>query len=202
MELASEILERLPDHMKHLQPPPRSYKPERYPLNFATDHVAPCVVNAHREIQWWLNDIMHNEYSRKRWVTLCGKSGCGKTHLVKTAIITLRVLGKRAQCWNWAKLKDILTGDSPGLWEQLVTMPYLAMDDIYTGFIASEKSASFQSSLLYDLLEARLDKWTLITSNLLPSQFPDPRASDRLFRGQNVFVDMSTAESYCTSHKP
>lgn len=174
----------------------RDYKPERYELGYEVDGLAPCVDAAHKAVQWWLNDILHGAKDRVRWVTLHGTTGCGKTHLVRAAIATLRAHEKRAQRWRWGVLLDMLLDDNPGLWEQVTRMPYLAIDDIFTGYMASDKAAALNASLLYDLLEARLDKWTLITSNLSPADMPDMRIASRLVRGMSEVVNMQGAHDY------
>lgn len=181
----------------HGEPKPREYKPEKYELGFVTRGLKPCIDAAHKAVQWWLNDIVHGCKERVRWVTLHGMPGCGKTHLVRSAIRVLRDQGKTAQCWDWARLKEGLTsGECPGLWDQVAHMKYLAIDDIFTGYMASEKASSLQASLLYDLLEARIGKWTLITTNIAPKNMPDERVSSRLVRNGNEVVNMQEAEDF------
>ncbi len=174
----------------------RDYKPERYELGYVTDGLAPCVDAAHKAVQWWLNDILHGARDRVRWVTLHGTTGSGKTHLVRAAIATLRAHGAQAQRWSWGRLRDMLLDDNPGLWDQVARMPHLALDDIFTGYMESDKSAALNASLLYDLLEARLDKWTLLTSNLSPADMPDMRIASRLVRGMSEVVNMQGAQDY------
>lgn len=196
---ASDIIAFLPSYMRIGDPGKRSYEPERYELGFVTDGLDASVLLAHRAVQWWLNDILHGATDRRRWVTLYGKSGCGKTHLANTAIATLRARGKRAQKWGWSVLKRrMLDSDSPGLWEQIANMPHLAIDDIGADYMGSEKAAGVSASLLYELLEARLGKWTLITSNLTPAELPDMRIASRLRRGLNEMVDMTGAHDFAT----
>lgn len=191
----------LPDYLtatKEAQSSKRDYKPVRYDLSYETEGLAPCVNEAHRAIQWWLNDALEGVQERVRWVTLHGSPGCGKTHLVRAATALIRANGKRAQTWKWRKLLDMLHDEVhyPGLWHWVTEMPYLALDDVFTGFMASEKATALQTSTLYDLLEDRLDKWTLITSNLSPDEMPDVRLASRLFRGNNVVVNMQGAADY------
>lgn len=194
---ASDIVAFLPSYMRIGEPEKRNYKPERYELGYITEGLDESVTTAHREVQWWLNDILHGATDRRRWLTLYGKSGCGKTHLAVYAIAVLKANGKQAQKWGWSKLKGrLLDGSCPGLWDQVVGMPYLAIDDIGADFMSSERAAGVSASLLYDLLEVRLGKWTLITSNLTPAELPDMRIASRLKRGQNVLVDMTTARDF------
>ena len=174
----------------------RAYKHERYELGYEVEGLAPCVDAAHKAVQWWLNDILHGCTERRRWVTLHGKAGCGKTHLARAAIATLRAHGKRAQRWSWGRLKEMLLGDNPGLWRQVTEMPYLALDDIFSGYMESDKAAALNASMLYDLLEERLGRWTLVTSNLAPGDMPDMRIASRLVRGMNEVINMQAAADY------
>lgn len=192
----------LPDAMRLTEPPKRAYKAERYELGYQTEGLAPSVDAAHKAVQWWLNDILHGCRERRRWLTLYGRSGCGKTHLLSTAGVVLRERGKRVQKWRWTRLRGMLVdGEHPGLMEQLVDMPYLLVDDIGAEYTASDRAAALSASLLYELLEARLGKWTLITSNLAPADMVDVRITSRLYRGYNELVDMRDAKDYCYQRK-
>ena len=194
---ASDIVAFLPSHMRIGEPEKRNYKPERYELGYVTDGLDGSVTTAHRAVQWWLNDILHGATDRRRWLTLYGKSGCGKTHLASAAIATLKARDLRAQNWGWSVLKGcLLDGRHPGLFDQVAKMPYLAIDDIGADYMSSEKAAGVSASLLYDLLESRLGRWTLITSNLTPAELPDMRIASRLKRGLNELVDMTTARDF------
>ena len=171
----------------------REYELERYELGFRTDNLAPSVKEAHDAVQLWLNDILHGETARARWVTLHGVPGCGKTHLCKKAIAILKNKGKKAQRWSWIKLRDdIFSQTCPGLIQQIKEMPYLAIDDIFSDDRAKESSVS----LLYELMEYRLGKWTLLTTNLAPEKMPDARITSRLVRGHNVIVNLQEADDY------
>lgn len=196
--IPTDIQKLLEDYkVLHGELKPREYKPERYDLGFLTQGLHPCVDAAHKAVQWWLNDILHGCKERVRWVTLHGHPGCGKTHLCRNAIRALREHGKRAQWWKWNELKEKLTSDAfPGLWHQVATMPHLAIDDIFTGYMDSQKASGLQTSLFYDLLEARLGKWTLLTTNIHPSNMPDVRVASRLTRDGNTIINMQDAADF------
>lgn len=181
----------------------RTYKDVvRYELGYETQGLHKSVTEAHRAVQWLLNDVVHRETALKRWVSLMGASGCGKSHLAAAAVRVLREQGfraRRVQCWSWRKVMGRLLED-PGLMSWLADLHVLALDDIGTGFTASQKAAALNASLLYELLEARLGKWTIITSNLSPGDVAetlDVRIASRLYRGLNVIVDMSCADDFC-----
>lgn len=192
----------LPAALRLAEPKPRGYKPEAYPLGYNVEGLAPCVREAHRAVQWWLNDILHHCKDRKRWLTLYGKSGCGKTHLAQASKLILREQGFHVQCWNWPNLRDRLLGrDCPGLMEQVQRLPILMLDDVGAEYLSSDRASAASAAALYSLLEARLGKWSLITSNLAPADWPDMRLTSRLYRGQNELVDMSAAADYCYNLK-
>lgn len=198
MTTADKMMQHvLPEALRLADPAPREYKAERYELAFETEGLAPCVNAAHKAVQWWLNDILHRCRDRRRWVTLYGRSGCGKTHLATAAASVIRSHGRRVQRWNWSRLRSLMLDGSPGLWDQVADAPILVLDDVGAEYTASDKTAALSASLLYDLLEARLGRWMLITSNLAPADWVDVRVTSRLFRGQNEVVDMSGAEDFC-----
>lgn len=183
--------------------PRRTYKGAvRYELGYETDGLHPSVTEAHRAVQWFLNDVVHKETQLRRWVSLMGASGCGKSHLASAAVRVLHEQGfkkARVQLWNWRNVMNRALEDRDLiLW--LADLHVLVLDDIGTGYTASSKSAALTSSLLYDLLEARLGKWTILTSNLSPGDIAetlDVRIASRLYRGRNVIIDMTHASDYC-----
>lgn len=188
----------LPAALRLAVPPPRGYMPVRYGLGFCTQGLAPCVDAAHKAVQWWLNDILHGCRERRRWLTLFGRSGCGKSHLALAARGCLLAHGRRVQAWNWVRLRErLLGGCCPGLLGQVQELPLLVLDDVGAEFAASGRAAGVSASLLYRVLEARLGRWTLLTSNLAPADWVDVRLTSRLYRGLNELVDMSGAEDFC-----
>ncbi|MCD8071176.1 MAG: hypothetical protein LUE08_07330 [Akkermansiaceae bacterium] len=198
--IIGQIEPNLPGSPESSEPAQRDWKPERYPLNYDTDGLHPSVNEAHRAVQWWLNDIIHRETSRRRMLTLYGKSGSGKTHLARNAVNVLKSEGRTAQFWPWRKaLSRMLDGE----WElmgHLCRLPILALDDVGTEFTGTDKTRRLSNAKLYELIDERCGKWTLITSNLSPGDLADEtdvRIASRLFRGNNVLIDMSSAEDYC-----
>lgn len=183
--------------------PRRTYRcAVRYDLGYETDGLHPSVTEAHRAIQWFLNDVVNRQRNLSRWVSLMGASGCGKSHLAAAAVRVLHNLGfgdTRVQMWTWRNAMRRMMDDS-GVMYWLADLHVLVLDDIGTGFTASSKAAALTSSLLYDLLEARLGKWTILTSNLSPGDIAetlDVRIASRLYRGKNVIIDMTHASDYC-----
>lgn len=196
----------------------RTYTPQRYELWYETNGMAPCVNEAHKAVQWWINDIANKQNDRRRWITLFGRSGCGKSHLMAAAKSHLEAyftererqkVGERyaeaytpctsqyIQLRPWASLfGELMKENGAGLMAYLQKIEVLMLDDIGSELIASERAQSASMKVLYELLDARLGKWTMITSNLAPEQIPDSRIASRLFRGNNIIIDMREAKDY------
>lgn len=168
------------------------------PLPFCLDGVAPCVLEAHRATALWARDIIKHRQPL-RWLTIYGASGCGKTHLSKLARYAIRQAGIECQMHNWPRcLVRILSGEY-GLIGHLCRLPVLILDDLGAEYIESDRSAALDASKLYEILDGRLTKWTLISSNLSPEHIGDRldvRIRSRLYRGHNEIIDMSSAEDY------
>ncbi len=179
----------------------RPYKPICYPLAFKVDGLAPCVRAAHQAVQWWLNDIMHSQHDRRRWVTLYGKTGTGKTHLAKMARAVIMNSGRRVMFRRWGAALDAMLSGEWELMGEMARVPVLILDDVGMEYMGSDKSREINAAKLGELLDARLGMWTLITSNLTPEQLAhalggDTRVSSRLYRGGSELVDMTTAKDY------
>lgn len=196
MMTAKELIPRV---LRRTEPGRREYKPRRYELFFETEGLAPCVTAAHRAVQWFINDVAHREEARRRWVTLFGRSGCGKTHLMLMAELRLReeLPARSVQAWGWGDLLGkMLDGAHPGLLEQVQELPVLMLDDVGAELMESARWQSLCMRTLLEVLDARLGRWTMLSSNLAPEDMPDARVASRLFRGLNEVVDMRGADDY------
>lgn len=180
------------------QASPRAYKPVRFELGYNYKGLHPSTREAHAAVQWFLNDIMQKQSTRRRWVTLLGASGTGKTHLLNNAAALLKANGKTVSKYNWVKLFNRMC-DNGGLLPWLESAQVLIIDDIGAGYMESDKARALQAAYLYELAEARLNKWTLLSSNLtfenISSQL-DPRVASRLMHGCSEIVSMFGAEDY------
>lgn len=148
-----------------------------------------------------------------RWLSLLGNSGAGKT-LIARIVYRLyrwkfdgeinwtrsRLHGShlyRFRCgfMNWGTVVNqrMLKGDFRFL-EDLRDYDFFAIDDIVA---EHEKHRELSASKLYDVLEARLGKWTVITANLSLDQIGerlDPRISSRMLRGGSDVVDVEVPD--------
>ncbi len=186
----------------------RTYKgATKYELDYETAGLHMSVYEAFRATQWFLNDIQHKQTHLRRWLSLLGASGCGKTHLARKVVEVLKAEGRGerfVQFWSWrGAMQHVLADGAVMRW--LIDRPVLVLDDIGTGFTESTKARALNASLLYELLEGRLGKWTFLTSNLAPAHIEeqlDARIASRLYRGFNEIVNMSEAGDYCYDRHP
>lgn len=142
-------------------------------------------------------------YTEPYWLTLTGKSGIGKTHLaravwkqwmdqnrfeVKFDKARNRIYGNTGSYINWRELcSQLRSGDYDWI-ETLCREDFVILDDIGserdpTGFIASNTDI---------LLNGRLRKWTMITTNLSLKEIADKmdtRIASRMLRDGSVVVE-------------
>ncbi len=170
--------------------------------DYVTDGLHPCVLEAFLAVSRMAGDIVEKRQDCKRWVTLAGKSGSGKTHLARKMVDILRERGWSAgkvQFWYWGKAFERIMEDS-AVMDWLIKRPVLVLDDIGASYIGSDRAAQLQAAKLLELLEGRLGKWTLLTSNLWARDIAeklDPRIASRLKRGGSEVIDMRQAADYC-----
>jgi len=175
----------------------RNYKPVRYDMGGFDERVHPEVQAMHREAQWFINDVV-NKVRPRRWLSLLGASGVGKTHLaesVRTALVKERPTIP-IQLWKWQKVVSMLRSGDWAFVEYLVKEVYvLILDDI-----GAENTTPSILSALNRVVDGRLGKWTMLTSNLLPKHIGehlDARIASRLYRGENVVCRVEDAPDYC-----
>lgn len=175
----------------------RDYKPVRYDFGGFDESVHQEVHAMHREAQWFVNDVLNKQRPR-RWLSLLGVSGVGKTHLAEavTAILKKERPEWLVQCWKWQKVVAIYRDGDYGIVEHLVDNPYvLILDDI-----GAENTTEAVRSMLVRIADGRLGKWTMWTSNLLSDDIGkqiDVRIASRMYRGDNVVCEVEHAPDYC-----
>lgn len=175
--------------------------PTREPLPpFELDGVHPCVVAAHAAVQKWVADIVDQGTRRGRFLTLFGRSGCGKTHLLKMAREELRRAAVHgAQRWNWPKVLARVHDGDYDLIGHLSRLPVLLLDDIGAEYNESAAAAAYSAAKLYEILESREARWTMITTNLSPNDIRvrmDARIASRFFRFGADVIPMTDAEDW------
>lgn len=175
--------------------PPQSKK-----LDFDLTTVHPSVVTAYNAVKTWTKAALRTT-STPYWLTLYGTTGCGKTMLMQHARTILKSAGKDAQLWPWVNVLRRLHNGEWELLTHLIKIPYLLLDDIGAEYIASNRAADFSLSQLYEVLENRKNRFTMLTSNLTPDDFAATttgcRIRSRLFRNNAQLIDLTQAEDYC-----
>ena len=130
------------------------------------------------------------------WLTFLGKPGTGKTLLASAIRDALGDLIKNldVQFWSWTSVcNDYLRAWNFGILPHLARLDVLVLDDI------GVTSSPMTNEKLYELLESRLGKWTVITSNLLMNDISekiDPRVTSRLIRGGSKLIILDAAKDY------
>ncbi len=124
------------------------------------------------------------------WLTFWGSSGTGKTFLAR------QLHGMRpgkAHWLDWVKLCRRFQSreDYAGRLERAAEAPLLIIDDI-----GAEHQTAGTVGLLHGLLQARLGRWTVITTNHSPDRWRevDERISSRMIRGDNRHVCCATVD--------
>lgn len=142
------------------------------------------------------------------WITFCGPSGTGKTHLAKMLyqhfmgasrfnididVANQKIVGNTGQICNWRKLASELKGGSYDLIEDLCEDWYVVLDDVG----AAHDPSGFIASALDRIVAGRARKWTVITCNFSLDEIAkrmDERIASRLIRDGNVVVECNTAD--------
>lgn len=155
--------------------------------------------------------MFHMESSIKgahpRWLTFCGPSGTGKTHLASALFKSLEqrfsyhpslICGADTHTWQ-RLLSKLRQGDSYDLMDNIRDANLYFLDDFGT-----ERPTEFALEKLYEIIEARNRKWTILTSNLSVQQIAktvDTRISSRLIRNNSIVVEVD-APDYSLRTKP
>jgi DNA replication protein DnaC len=155
----------------------------------------------------FIDDLFNNR--QPRWLSLLGTSGAGKTMLARRIwhlfrdfrhgrirIDTdVRVIRWRGGFINWGAAVNnrMLKGEFDFL-DDMRSWDFFVIDDIAS---EHEKHRELSASKLYNILEGRLGKWTILTANLTLSQLSEKletRIASRMVRGNSVVVDVDVAD--------
>lgn len=144
-----------------------------------------------------------------RWLTLTGWPGVGKTHLAKClwrwfddrgCFYTEPKTGARlARSGSFAKWRSVAADIRGGDWrlmDDLAGRYFLVLDDIGA---EHQGGSGVVHSALERLLDDRVGKWTVITSNLMEVEIAEQlgaRVASRLHREGNLVVDASGVRDF------
>lgn len=161
----------------------------------------------------FLNEIA-NPSAPKRWLTLTGISGLGKTYLMRliAKVYTRKVrdnLHKHALLnfddhipdfeAKFVKWRDVSELIKNGNWNAASHLkePYLLILDDIGDDESGTKMDDITAGKLYDLIDSRLGKWTLLTSNRSLKQISEKerRQASRMIRDGNIALQL-TGEDY------
>lgn len=174
---------------------PKAAKPEIVPFN--TQGVHASVVEAYEAVKGWLRamKLAIPPYS----LTLMGKSGCGKTHLIRNAVAYLNAAKYTCAYYSWPTLLQYLREDEQHTLESLKGFKALALDDIGAENTSGKYTRGLSADLLCRIVELRLGKWTLYASGYTMKGIADTyntRVASRLIRNGGRIQDMSAAQDY------
>ena len=138
-----------------------------------------------------------------RWLSFVGSSGAGKTFLADKLYRFACTVGhlKRHDrltspwavlSYAWPDVVDKLFNDK-WLVDYLSIANFVFLDDVGAGY---DKSG-WQAERLYRIVNARVGRWTVLTSNLSPGQIAermDPRISSRMNRGGSKVLQVDVPD--------
>jgi DNA replication protein DnaC len=159
-----------------------------------------------------------------RWLVLVGESGCGKTYLAERIVTWLKTYGRSVyqrereregrdgagSLWTYAQEGPLMCRWSrllgqlrSGEYHRLHVAAedwFKAIDDLGTDALGADGEATqFAVAKMGDLLDRRLRKWTVITTNFSRKQIAekfDVRIASRLMRHGSVIVDATGLRDY------
>ena len=146
-----------------------------------------------------------------RLLLLAGSNGCGKTHCAEAVQRWVRLVGHLKQfvrrpnhisyldClfWHWPRLLDTFKNGGWDVIDDMFEATVLIIDDLGAGHDPS----GVGTDKLCQLLSRREEMWTLITTNVLPSEWQqqfDRRVASRFMRSSTL-IDLSDVPDYCAS---
>lgn len=166
----------------------------------------PALVKMLTAARRMVNEIMAG--GSPRWLSFCGVSGTGKTHLAREIYrMVVRKGTFRASltadeqeicyacAWEfWPKMASFMQkGLDIDDYYHAKNVKFLVLDDIG----AVRDGSGHITSKLGELLGVRDGKWTVITANLLPADIAaklDTRIASRMIRGRNMLVQVQTQD--------
>ena len=141
------------------------------------------------------NALKHGQ--QPRWLSILGVTGTGKTHCANRLWSFAYPLAR----WQetafmhhpiyWPSfVSELRGGNAYDKARDLQRWPVLFLDDIG----AERDTTGFATEQLNTLLGCRMNRWTILTSNLNLEHLAeiDPRIADRVIRRPNIFIELDT----------
>ncbi len=178
--------------------------------------------NMLRSAREFIGDLVRG--AEPRWLVLVGESGCGKTYLAERIVAWMKENGRGiyererqrqgrdgvSSLWTYAQegpfmcrwsrlLSQLRSGEYHRL-EVAAEDWFKAIDDLGTDSAGADGEATqFAVQKMGDLLDRRLRKWTVVTTNYNRRQIAekfDTRIASRLMRHGSVIVDADGLRDY------
>lgn len=177
-----------------------------------------CLVRAEAEARSFCGEMAMDTSAQGdgRWLSLLGTQGAGKTFLAKgikrfflERARHYRVAGKAGEVWcgrvgrfwDWRRCADRILSGEWDLAEAIIEDWFAVIDDVGTVYDPS----GLLAAKLDFILNSRLGKWTVVTSNYSLDEIGkklDVRIASRLIRGRNVVVRLETTDYALRVRKP
>lgn len=162
----------------------------------------PSLLPIPKAVSEFCSAVLYRE-SPRRWISLLGPSGVGKTHILKQAMSCLKAAA-RAGVWKiqtpngqrGPEIAHIIPADD--LQDYRAPRDYARFDLIYVEDIGSgsaldKGSGSVLRSRVAELLQLRSGKWTMLDANLYRGEIErqiDGRIASRLKRDGSWCVEI------------
>ncbi len=182
-------------HDRRHPPPPPHPDVARHPWRFEVYH--PGLRPVLPAVQAFCSAALGREPPR-RWLSLLGPSGVGKTHLLKQALECLRRHWRipTATGWRGPQVAHIIP--AADLADYRAPRDYARHDLIYIEDIGSgtdqdKGSSAVTRSRVVELLQLRSNKWTMLDANLYRGEIEaemDGRIASRLRRDGSWLVEI------------
>lgn len=157
----------------------------------------------------FLDDMLNDR--EPRWLSLLGTSGAGKTMLSRLiyaefkqrkhaeinerASSSIRIVRYRGGFMNWGKaINDRMLKGEFDFLDDMRDYIFFVIDDIAS---EHERHRELSASKLYNVLESRMRKWTIITANLSLDQIGsklDTRIASRMLRNGSAVIDVDVPD--------
>lgn len=223
MKIENQVRATL-ETLEHARPLPTTAAPSRVPSESAKKNWQTKWLKLklyHHQLTAMADELhkfaggIHLSPQRGRMLVIYGANGCGKTHGARAIHAWLEKMkmnigpqmarGGRTGHeikWpssimvNWAETVDGFKRGEFEISEQLKTETLVVIDDVG----AEHDVGGNGRAQLYSILNRRENKWTIVTTNVLPKDWPEKfenRIASRLFRNA-THIDLTQVPDYST----